>query len=79
MFDLEEKVNSERFSSDRVLRMDGKGWCFSIVLSQREGVCPGFCPSSSPTPTDIVSLCFLYGVQALSLYFSEPDAFFFAS
>lgn len=27
MFDLEEKVNSERFSSDRVLRMDGKGWC----------------------------------------------------
>lgn len=25
MFDLEEKVNSQRFSSDRVLRMEGKG------------------------------------------------------
>lgn len=27
MFALEEKVSSERFSSDRVVRMDGKGWC----------------------------------------------------
>ena len=25
MFDLEDKVHSERFSSDRVVRMEGKG------------------------------------------------------
>ncbi|XP_025763895.1 lysine (K)-specific demethylase 2Aa isoform X2 [Oreochromis niloticus] len=36
MFDLEEKVNSERFSSDRVLRMDGKDFTYAFI--QRGGL-----------------------------------------
>ncbi|TMS22808.1 Lysine-specific demethylase 2A [Larimichthys crocea] len=36
MFDLEEKVNSQRFSSDRVLRMEGKDFSYEFV--QRGGL-----------------------------------------
>ncbi|XP_060908954.1 lysine (K)-specific demethylase 2Aa isoform X2 [Labrus mixtus] len=36
MFDLEEKVSSQRFSSDRVLRMEGKDLTFEFV--QRGGL-----------------------------------------
>ncbi|XP_049900291.1 lysine (K)-specific demethylase 2Aa isoform X1 [Epinephelus moara] len=36
MFDLEEKVHSQRFSSDRVLRMEGKDFTYEFV--QRGGL-----------------------------------------
>ncbi|XP_059190229.1 lysine (K)-specific demethylase 2Aa isoform X2 [Centropristis striata] len=36
MFDLEEKVHSQRFSSDRVLRMDGKDLTYEFI--QRGGL-----------------------------------------
>ncbi|KAF3851781.1 hypothetical protein F7725_005136 [Dissostichus mawsoni] len=36
MFDLEDKVHSERFGSDRVLRMEGKDLTYEFV--QREGL-----------------------------------------
>uniref|UniRef100_A0A3B4YE28 [histone H3]-dimethyl-L-lysine(36) demethylase n=1 Tax=Seriola lalandi dorsalis TaxID=1841481 RepID=A0A3B4YE28_SERLL len=36
MFDLEEKVNSQRFSSDRVLRMEGRDFTYEFI--QRGGL-----------------------------------------
>nr|XP_046256472.1 lysine (K)-specific demethylase 2Aa isoform X2 [Scatophagus argus] len=36
MFDLEEKVNSQRFSSDRVIRMEGRDFTYEFV--QRGGL-----------------------------------------
>ncbi|KAM3622700.1 uncharacterized protein V6R79_002126 [Siganus canaliculatus] len=36
MFDLEEKVSSQRFSSDRVIRMEGKDFSFEFI--QRGGL-----------------------------------------
>ena len=31
-FDLEEKLRSERFTSDRVKRMEGKGQCWGVIV-----------------------------------------------
>ncbi|XP_067354946.1 lysine (K)-specific demethylase 2Aa isoform X2 [Channa argus] len=36
MFDLEEKVNSQKFSSDRVIRMEGKDFTYEFI--QRSGL-----------------------------------------
>uniref|UniRef100_A0A672K5W4 Uncharacterized protein n=1 Tax=Sinocyclocheilus grahami TaxID=75366 RepID=A0A672K5W4_SINGR len=42
-FDLEEKLHSKRFSSDRVKRMEGKGekkmWLFMELFKYIHGVC----------------------------------------